>query len=168
MQHTHYTSEFKPQQFPIVLVCDAISNAANVGSLFRVADAFGVEKLIFCGDNFNLGRRYKKTSRSTEKYVNYGIENNSLHVLEDLKKQGYMLIALEITESSQPISKLKITEQPVALVVGNEITGISNNVLEFVDDTFHINMYGHNSSMNVTQATSVALYELTKQMGNCK
>lgn len=166
MQHTHYTSEFKPEKFPIVLVCDGITNSANIGSLFRISDAFGIEKLIFCGNNFSLGRRFKKTSRSTEKYVNFNVEANIQSVLEELKRKDYTLIALEITDNSQPISKLDITDKPIALIVGSEITGVSDIVLEIVDGTFHITMFGTNSSMNVTQATSIALYKLTEQMQN--
>ena len=76
MQLTHYNSNFKKQKHPITLVCDNITNAPNIGSLFRVADAFGIEEIVFCGNDIPLGKRMTKTSRSTEKYVSYRIENN--------------------------------------------------------------------------------------------
>lgn len=165
MQLTHHNTTFKKQTFPITLVCDGIKNAANIGSLFRLADAFGVKELIFCGKDFELGKRFRKTSRATEQYVNYSIQKDINSILGDLKAAQYQLIALEITTKSQPISTLQINAQtPIALIVGNENYGISASVLKQSDVITHIKMYGHNSSMNVAQATSIALYEIVKQL----
>ena len=70
MQLTHYNTNFTKRQFPITLISDNVSNAANLGSLFRMADAFGVQKLILCGDHISLGRKMAKTSRATEQHSN--------------------------------------------------------------------------------------------------
>jgi tRNA G18 (ribose-2'-O)-methylase SpoU len=166
VQLTHYNSKFKPKQFPVVLVCDNIRNSANIGSLFRTADAFGIEKLIFCGDDITLGKKMKKTSRSTEKYVAYEVEPSIEKVLHQLR-ESYRLIALEITTESSPLSTYKIQyKEPMALIIGNENFGLSKTVLDQCHDVLHIEMYGQNSSMNVVQATSIALYELCKQLKN--
>ena len=77
MQLTHYNNNFKKHTFPIILICDNITHAANIGSLFRTADAFGVEKIIFCGQEINIGNKVLKTSRSTEKAINYEIKKKS-------------------------------------------------------------------------------------------
>ena len=69
MQLNHYNSKFTKQQFPIVLLSDHVSHAANLGSLFRTADAFGIERLILGGPPVELGRKFTKTSRATEKSV---------------------------------------------------------------------------------------------------
>lgn len=165
MQLTHQNTNFKKQKFPIILVCDNISNAPNIGSLFRTADTFGIEKLIFCGDAVSLGKRMSKTSRSTEKYVNYQLNQCIETVISNLKASNYMLLAIEITEASLPLRIFQIkTEQPIALIIGNENFGISASILKQCHTTLHINMYGNNSSMNVVQAASIALYELTKQL----
>ena len=163
-QLTHYTSNFKKKKHPITLVCDNINNAPNIGSLFRIADAFGVEELIFCGDNIPIGKRMTKTSRSTEKYVSYRIEPNINEVVKSLKSSHYIL-SLEITDSSIDLTDFKLeTDKPVALVLGDENFGVSDSVLKLSDTILHINMFGNNSSMNVVQATSIALYELVKQL----
>lgn len=142
-----------------------MNNAPNIGSLFRIADAFGVEELIFCGEDIPLGKRMKRTSRSTEKYVKHAIENDIQKVLEYLKSKNYHLIALEITKDSMPINDCKMPkDKPIALIIGNENHGVSETVLNHIDKALHINMYGENSSMNVVQATAVALYELTNQL----
>ena len=167
MQLTHYNSNFKKQKHPITLVCDNITNAPNIGSLFRVADAFGIEEIVFCGNDIPLGKRMTKTSRSTEKYVSYRIENNISEAINHLKKQDYQLIALEITENSIELTDFKLTsKQPIALILGDENFGVSETILNNVDFVLHINMYGNNSSMNVVQAAGITLYELTRQLNS--
>jgi tRNA G18 (ribose-2'-O)-methylase SpoU len=167
VQLTHFTSNFKKQKHPITLVCDNITNAPNIGSLFRIADAFGIEHIIFCGDKVSLGKRMTKTSRSTEKFVNYNIEANIDDVIKNLKENNPYLIALEITETSKELGSFKLnTNQPIVLILGDENFGVSESILEQMDAMIHINMYGNNSSMNVVQATSITLYELTKQLNS--
>lgn len=167
LQLTHHSSNFKKQKFPITLVCDTITNAPNIGSLFRIADAFSIEELIFCGKDFSLGKRMTKTSRSTEKYVNHKIETDISEVLEELKAKNYHLIALEITENSKDLVDFKLnTNKSIALIIGNESFGVSESVLKLCDAVVHINMYGNNSSMNVVQAASITLFELTKQLNS--
>ncbi len=165
MQLTHYTSKFNQHTFPITLVCDNVTNAANVGSLFRTADAFGLEKVIFCGSPIPLSRKMTKTSRATEKYVNFEWQEHSAEVIKTLKASGHLIIALEITESSTPLSTFKIkTNQPIVLLIGDENFGVSETCLKMSDQIIHIDMFGQNSSMNVVQASSIILYELTKQL----
>ena len=167
MQLNHYNSTFKKQKFPITLICDNVTNAPNIGSLLRISDALGVEELIFCGENSQLGKRMKKTSRSTEKYVSYKGESNILQVVTSLKAKRYFIIALEITDSSISLDDFILnTNQPIALIIGNENVGVSEDILKLADEIVHIKMFGENTSMNVVQATSIILYELTKQLQN--
>jgi len=165
MQLNHYNSNFQKQKHPIIVICDNVTNAPNIGSLFRIADAFGIEELVFCGSDIPLGKRMTKTSRSTEKYVTHSINENIETQIQALKAKNYYLIALEITENSQDLSTFKLqTHQPIALILGDENFGVSEPLLKSVDAIAHINMFGNNSSMNVVQATSIALYEITKQL----
>ena len=165
MQLNHYNTHFKKQKFPVVLVCDNVTNAPNIGSLFRTADAFGIEKLILCGPQIPLGRKMAKTSRATEKVVAYEIKDSSVDVIKHLKEEGYQIISLEITNTSNPIHTFPFSaEKRIALIVGDENFGVSEAILENSDAIVHINMYGQNSSMNVVQATNIALYEITRQL----
>jgi tRNA G18 (ribose-2'-O)-methylase SpoU len=167
LQLNHYNSTFKKQKFPITLICDNVTNAPNIGSLLRISDALGVEELIFCGENSQLGKRMKKTSRSTEKYVSYKEESDTLQVVTSLKAKRYFIIALEITDSSISLDDFILnTNQPIALIIGNENVGVSEDILKLADEIVHIKMFGENTSMNVVQATSIILYELTKQLQN--
>lgn len=165
MQLTHYNTNFKKRTFPIILVCDNVTNAANLGSLFRIADAFGIEKLILCGNNITIGRKVTKTSRATEKFVSFEITKSVLPVIQNLKNKDYQIIALEISSTSKPIHNFKFsTTKPIALTIGDENFGVSEMILKLCDATIHIDMFGNNSSMNVVQATNIALYEITKQL----
>lgn len=164
MQLTHYDTTFKKRTFPITLVCDQVTNAPNVGSLFRIADAFGIEKLILCGDHIPFGRKMTKTSRATEKSVPFEIAESAVKSVAQLKADGYQIIALEITTQSQAIHTTTFDiSKPIALVIGDENFGVSDAILKLSDTIIHIEMFGQNSSMNVVQATNIALYEMTKQ-----
>ena len=165
MQLTHYNTSFKQHKFPIILVCDNVTNATNIGSLFRIADAFGIERIIFCGEHIPLGRKMTKTSRATDKFVNYKLSDSISGEVKQLKTDGYCVISLEITNKSSPIHTFQFPkEKPIALIIGDENFGISEAILKLSDRVIHINMFGQNSSMNVVQATNIALYEITKQI----
>ncbi len=164
MQLNHYNTHFSNRTFPVFLVCDNVSNAPNVGSLFRVADNFGIQKLILCGKNIPLGRKMAITSRATDKSVLFEVKENALEIIQELKNKGFQIISLEITSTSTPIHSIKFSSKtPIALVVGDENLGISEDILQLSNHIIHIDMYGQNSSMNVVQATNIALYEITRQ-----
>lgn len=146
-------------------MCENVTNAPNIGSLFRVADAFSIEGLVFCGKSISLGKRMTKTSRSTENYVPHKIEEDIKSVILDFKASNYFVIALEITENSQDLTAFHLsTSQAIVVILGDENHGISREILDLSDVVIHLNMFGNNSSMNVVQAASIALYELTKQL----
>ena len=149
----------------IILVTNQVIRPANVGSLFRVADAFGVEKLILGGTKIELNRKVWNTSRATEKVVDFEQAENTKKIIGNLKQQGYKVICLEITKNSKAISEIELEKnQKIVLVVGSERNGIENEILKCANSIYHIPMFGQNSSMNVAQATSIALYEITNSL----
>ena len=165
MQLDHYSSKFNPKKFPVTLVCCDVSNAPNIGSLLRVADAFGITKVYFCGTDIPIGRRMKKTSRSTENSVDFEKESSADELIEQLKAHNFMLIALEITSNSIKLNSVKVnSKRPIALIIGGENHGIAEKILNKCDLTTHIEMYGNNSSMNVSHATAIALHHLIEQL----
>jgi len=164
-QLSHYNTKFTKRTFPITLICDNVTNAPNIGSLFRMADAFGIEKLILCGKSIQIGRKMTKTSRATENVIIFEVKENASEAVKTIKNEGYSIISLEITNTSQPIHSVQFSaEKPIALVVGDENFGVSDDILKLSDQIIHIDMFGQNSSMNVVQATNIALYEITKQI----
>jgi len=164
MQLTHYNTKFNKHTFPITLLCENVTNAPNIGSLFRFCDAFGVKELIFSGHHLPIpSRKMQKTSRSTEKYVPYQIITDIHQYISDVKKT-HQIIAIEITENSNPIQIHQFNiDKPILLLLGDENFGVSDSILNETNDIVHIDMFGQNSSMNVVQAANIALYEITKQ-----
>ncbi|PWB22882.1 TrmH family RNA methyltransferase [Flavobacterium sp. HTF] len=163
MQLTHGENQFERKTFPVTLVCDHIYFQQNIGSLFRISEAFGVEKIIFLGKDIPLTpRKINKTSRSTHLHVAHEIIEETTVLAEYLTANNFEIIALEITSNSIPLKEVTIPEnKKIALLIGSEIDGISEELLKISNQVVHINMFGNNSSMNVVQAASIALYEIT-------
>ncbi len=166
MQLTHENTPFEKRSFPITLVCDHIYFQQNLGSLFRIGEAFGIEKIIFIGKDIPLTpRKINKTSRSTHLQIPHSIVEETTEAITLLQKEEYHIIALEITSTSSPIQQLMVPKnKKIALLIGNEIEGVSASLLAIANQISHITMYGNNSSMNVVQATSIALYEISNRM----
>ncbi|WP_417940537.1 TrmH family RNA methyltransferase [Flavobacterium sp. RS13.1] len=163
MQLTHEENQFENKTFPITLVCDHIYFQQNIGSLFRISEAFGIEKIIFLGKDIPLNpRKINKTSRSTHLHVPHTVIEETDELIQYLLENQFEIIALEITHNSKPLKEIVIpVDKKIALLIGSEIDGISGNLLKISNQIVHITMFGKNSSMNVVQATSIALYELT-------
>ena len=164
-QLNHDNTTFQDQKFPITVVCDEVYFQQNIGSIFRVCEAFGVEKIIFTGKNFILSeRKVNKTSRNTHKIVPYEIYLNKEELLSYLQNSNATIIALEITSQSKPIESFMYDSKPIILIIGSEIYGVSKEVLSVCDQSLHIQMFGKNSSMNVVQSLGIALYEITNKL----
>lgn len=164
MSHKEHATAVR--KFPIVLLTDNLMGDANIGSLFRLADAFNIEKIIFTGTPVNLdSNRLKRTARATVNSVDNEFIEKPLVALNIYIDKGYLPIALEITEDSKPIHQINFEKrEKVLLVVGNERHGISEELLKKIELKVHINMYGRNSSMNVSQAAGIAFYEISKTL----
>lgn len=165
-QLSHTTTPFTDEKFPIVLLCDGVQGPANVGALFRISDALGVSELIFCNAEINFNsNRLIRTSRNTVTKTPYRVSENSLSEIENLRTRNYQIVALELTNTSIPIESFDCeSENKIALLIGGENHGISSEVLQEIDIAFHINMYGKNSSMNVVQATGIALHYVIQSL----
>ena len=163
MQLTHaQVDRYKPP-FRVTMVCCGISSPANAGGLFRLADAAGVDKLIFSPPCPNFeSERLKRTSRETHTWVPYHIEDSVPDFLQQCRAAGKQIIALELSSGSIAIKdlKLKAEEFHPVLVLGNERHGVPEDCLELADVVCHVPMYGRNSSMNVVSAASIALFTL--------
>lgn len=165
MQLTHEAHMRPKDSFKdVIVLCDRVKGPANLGSIFRLADAFGVSEIVFGGASLDLSSsRLKRTARNTHKKVRFRESGHVLTTLEELHAKGYHSIAIEITDSSIPIQQINRNElEKVVLIVGDENFGVSESLLELVTCTAHIPMLGHNSSMNVAQALGIGLYELTR------
>ncbi|RMB59493.1 TrmH family RNA methyltransferase [Dokdonia sinensis] len=162
LSHTDHSKPHISKQ--IILMCDGVQSPANIGSLFRLGDAFGVDEIIFGGVQIDLSsNRLRRTARNTYEVVRFRESEYLTTTLTQLHSEGYSSIALEITQNSIPIDQIKTKPKKVVLIIGNERNGVSEELLKLSQHTAHIPMLGNNSSMNVAQAAAIAFYELRRK-----
>ena len=140
--------------------------ALNVGALFRIADALGVEHLHLSGSSpVPPDPKIRKTSRSAERHVDWSYAADPLETVAALKAQGWRIVSLELSTRSVPLHQLDVASgDRICLVVGAESTGVCQALLDASDATVHIPMRGHNSSMNVANACAIATYEIARRL----
>lgn len=149
----------------IILVLENIQYARNVASLFRVADATGVSKVILTGISHTppFGKDLVKASRHKERSVPWVKKETTGKALEPLKKKGYKIVAIEITDDAIDYAVLKDKlshEDKLCLIAGNETYGITKKTLERCDLATYIPLYGKGGSLNVVVATGIILFSI--------
>ena len=161
IQLTHNDYKHEQKKFPIYLVLDNIRDVVNIGSTFRLSDALGVKKIFICGNIEKIdleNKKIKRVSRNTVNYVDYEIKEDIVDCINDLKDNNIKVLALELTNQSVSIQKYKFEKgKSYAFIIGNEQHGVSQAALDIVDASVHIDMFGNNSSMNVSVATGIAV-----------
>lgn len=148
-----------------VLVIPNIRSGHNVGAMFRTADGAGVDKIYLCGYSpCPPHTQVDKVSLGAEKWVPWEYYKRPSALLKKLKKEGYNIVALEQGKNSQDIFAWK-PKFPLALVVGNEKTGVSKSLLKYCDELKEIPMRGKKNSLNVSIAAGIAMYYIAKKDG---
>ncbi|TAN33768.1 TrmH family RNA methyltransferase [Patescibacteria group bacterium] len=141
-----------------VLILPNIRSGHNVGAIFRTADGAGISKLYLCGYTPRPPHvQIDKVSLGAEKWMPWEYHSQAGCLLKKLRKEGYNIVALEQTPASGNIFQWK-PKFPLALVVGNEKTGVSKPLLKLCDSAVEIPMAGKKSSLNVSVAAGVAMY----------
>lgn len=150
----------------VVLVLPDIRSAHNVGSMFRTADAAGVSRVVLCGytprpvDKFNrVQKEIAKTALGGEMSVGWKYEKSVSKALDELKKGGFTIVAIEQSPDSVDYKKYK-TPKKIALVVGNEVKGLPKKILNKCDVALEIQMKGEKESLNVGVAAGVVLFRI--------
>ncbi len=148
----------------IVVILHNIRSRENVGSIFRTADGAGVSKIYLCGITPTPPHeKISKTALGAETFVPWEYYKQTWRLLKKLKAQGVKIIALEQTNDAQNIfakGAFVNTKAPFALVLGNEVRGLSPQILKYCDKKISIPMYGKKESLNVAVAAGIALYQL--------
>ncbi len=135
--------------------------------MFRTADAAGFTKLVLCGitpapvDRFGrVNKELAKVSLGAEKFVAWEKCKSAAAALKKLKKQGYKILALEQYKNSTPYFKFQTRSSKIALVLGNEITGLPSSILKLADKIIEIPMRGRKESLNVSVAFGIIAFNL--------
>ena len=149
---------------PIVVVLENIRSAYNVGSVFRTADAFLLHSVYICGYTARPPHKeIKKTALGAEETVTWQYFNKSSDAIESLRKEGYKIFAVEQALNSHPLQEVKVKKnEKLAVIFGNEVSGVEQGTLELADGCIEIPQLGMKHSLNIATAAGVVLWELVR------
>lgn len=151
----------KPEgRFPLIAILDNIRSMYNVGSIFRTSDGARIEAIYTVGYTPHPPRKeIEKTALDATRTVPHKHFKTMAEAIADCKGKGMKIAALELTDKSRSVFELNAHDFPMALVIGNEISGVSDEALELCDESFFIPMFGAKHSLNVAVAYGVAVFE---------
>ncbi len=147
-------------RLPVTVVCENIRSLYNVGSIFRTSDGAGIEKLYLCGyTGYPPRSEIEKTALGSVRSVPWEYVPNQFEAVRHLKKQGYSIIALEHTSGSVCYNEASYSF-PLCLLIGNEVSGVTDELLTLCDMAVDIPMHGLKQSLNVSVAYGILVYHV--------
>lgn len=167
----------KVDKLPVFVLLNSIRSYYNVGSIFRTSDGAMIEKLYLCGytphppksGNFSEGKisstgkkEILKTALGSTESVCWEYVRDPVDVIKELKAKGVKICALEMTTKSKKYYEISKSYFPLCLIVGNEITGVAQNLIDLCDFSIEIPQYGIKQSLNVAVAYGIAVFEFRK------
>jgi len=158
--------EFRSQdKFPIVVVLDEIRSLSNVGSVFRTCDAFNVEKLCLCGITPRPPHRdIQKTALGATESVEWVHKASTFETVKELKELGYKICSVEQTEETISLEKVQgMDDQRYALVFGNEVNGVAQEVVDISDYVIEVPQFGTKHSLNIAVCAGIVIWEFAKK-----
>lgn len=159
--------EFKEQEkLSITLILDSIRSLHNVGSIFRTADGFAVEKIVLCGITGQPPHReIEKTALGATNSISWEYEQDTLSAISSLRAKNYKIIAIEQAENSCYLNDF--TPKPnekYALILGNEVHGVSDEAMKVIDSCIEIPQYGTKHSFNVVVSAGIVLWDFFSKL----
>jgi tRNA G18 (ribose-2'-O)-methylase SpoU len=160
---------------PIYVILDNVRSLYNVGAIFRTSDAANIKKIYLGGitgypkddPNWFETKKIEKTALGANKTVPWQHVKNIKSKVESLKSKGVKIYVLENTSTSTPYTSTPYTF-PCALVLGHEVKGVSQEIIDLADEVISIPMYGKKTSLNVEAAYAIAVYEILRQKNRPK
>ena len=153
------------EKFPIVVILDDIRSLNNIGSFFRTADAFNIEKIYLCGITaVPPHREIQKTALGATHTVNWEYRESLIELVKDLQKEGTVVGAIEQTEKTIPLQTMhQIQFSRIALIFGNEVDGVAQDAIDLCDYVIEIPQFGTKHSLNVSVCAGVVMWEISKR-----
>jgi tRNA G18 (ribose-2'-O)-methylase SpoU len=150
----------------MLVVLDNLRSSYNVGSILRTCDALGIKEVYFCGITPGLAdKKVQKTALGAEKNIKSTETNSTYDTVTKLRSDGYQIIGLELSDKAVDLGKIHPSAK-CALIVGNEVSGISGEIMGLCDNVAQIPMKGIKESLNVSVAFGIAVYTLTRLTGS--
>jgi 23S rRNA (guanosine2251-2'-O)-methyltransferase len=154
--------EFKAQdKLPVVVVLDNVRSMNNIGSAFRTGDGFAIEKMVLCGITAQPPHReIEKTAIGATASVEWEHYEDTLSAVKALREQGYQIIAIEQAVGSVMLNKFAPSqEEKYALIFGNEVNGVSEEVMKEIDQCIEIPQFGTKHSFNIVISAGIVLWD---------
>jgi tRNA G18 (ribose-2'-O)-methylase SpoU len=154
--------EFKSQEkLPLVVILDNVRSMHNVGSIFRTADGFAVERIVLCGITAQPPHReIEKTALGATLSVDWEYHTQTLDAVEKYRNLGYKIIAIEQAENSTMLHQIQTkSDEKYVLIFGNEVNGVADEVMESIDQCVEIPQFGTKHSFNIVISAGIALWE---------
>lgn len=155
-------------KLPLTIILDDVRSLYNVGSVFRTSDAFRVEKIILCGITATPEKclvEIHKTALGAEESVQWSYSQDCVSVVRDLNEKGYTTVAVEQVENSIKLENFIVDKSKrYALVLGNEVKGVNQHVVDLCSCSLEIPQYGTKHSLNVSVSAGLVIWEFAKQL----
>lgn len=154
------------KKLPVVVVLDNVRSMHNIGSIFRTADGFAVEKLYLCGITAcPPHREIEKTALGATKSIKWAYFSTPQEAVEQLRGEGYTIIATEQAEGSVMLDEFQpVQDKKYALIFGNEVNGVSDEVMNVVDVCIEIPQFGTKHSFNIVVSAGIVLWDFFVKM----
>ncbi|WP_214071017.1 RNA methyltransferase [Mucilaginibacter sp. dw_454] len=155
-------SEFKAQdKLPVAVVLDSVRSMHNIGSIFRTSDGFAVEQVILCGITAQPPHReIEKTALGATASINWSYHEDAVKAIKKLRADGYQIIAIEQAEDSVMLNGFTPDKNAkYALIFGNEVNGVSDEVMEIIDTCIEIPQFGTKHSFNIVVSAGIVLWD---------
>ena len=160
--------EFKSaEKTPITIVLDNVRSALNVGSVFRTSDAFLIENIILCGiTSTPPNKEIRKAALGASDSVNWQFEENTIDAVTKLKTDGYHIMGIEQADKSSKLNNFTLSSKPIAIIMGNEVNGVSQDVIDICDEVLEIPQFGTKHSLNISVTTGIIIWELWRRINS--
>ena len=156
----------KAEKTPLIVILDNVRSLNNIGSVFRTCDAFLIEKIYLCGITATPpNKEIHKTALGATDSVAWEYEENTLSAVEKLKEQGVYIISIEQAENSTMLNDFEPNgNQKYAIIFGNEVKGVEQEVVSASDEVIEIPQYGTKHSLNISVSAGIAIWELAMKL----
>ena len=159
--------EFKEShKLPLVVVLDNVRSLYNVGSVFRTSDAFRIEKVILCGISAcPPNNEIHKTALGAEDSVDWKFYEDTMDAVKELHDEGYFIYSVEQVTDSTKLQEASIdSTKKYAVILGNEVKGVRQDVIDASDNCLEIPQFGTKHSMNVSVTAGIVIWEMARRM----
>lgn len=156
----------KANKLPLVVILDNVRSLHNIGSVFRTSDAFRVECIYLCGITATPPHpEMHKTALGAEFTVDWKYVNNAVEAVDNLRQEGYVVFSVEQVENSIMLEDMRLEQgKRYAVVLGNEVKGVQQEVIDHSDGCIEIPQYGTKHSLNVSVTAGIVIWDLFKQL----